>query len=240
MPSRILLVEDDPDIGRLVVTGLEEIGLDVDKVSRISEFESAIGQKTYDLCMVDLGLPDGNGLQLVEDLRRRDGCGIIILSGRSAEIDRIIGLEVGADDYITKPFRMREMVARVRSVLRRVNETKRARSQAGGAPPETGEQVEIAFDGYRLLPASRRLVAPDDSEIHLTTAEFNLFSALVQRRGRVLSRDELMNAVKGRDWESYDRAIDGLVSRLRRKVPSPEGREPYIRTVHGIGYTFSG
>lgn len=239
MTSRILIIEDDPDIRRLVATGLEEIGHEVELVSSISGFEAAIADKAFDLCMVDLGLPDGNGLQLVEDLRRRDGCGIIILSGRSAEIDRIVGLEVGADDYITKPFRIREMVARVRAVLRRVNEAKRGRTQPDGGVDETAGQEEIAFDGYRLKPASRRLFAPDGREVHLTTAEFNLFLALVQRRGRVLSRDELMNAVKGRDWESYDRAIDGLVSRLRRKVPPPEGREHYIRTVHGVGYTFS-
>ncbi|PQO22279.1 DNA-binding response regulator [Rhodobacteraceae bacterium WD3A24] len=237
MKSRIVLVEDDPDAAELVGTGLRDDGYDVTRVSSMAEFEAAGCGTACELCIVDLGLPDGNGLQLVQDLRKRTDCGIIILTGRSADVDRIIGLEIGADDYITKPFHVRELLARVHAVLRRV----RAVRQGGqGQLAETEEDPgAITFDGYRFSPAARRLFAPEGHEVRLTSAEFSLFAALLENRGRVLSRDQLMNAIKGREWESYDRAIDGLVSRLRRKVPRPGSSRHYIRTVHGIGYSFT-
>ncbi|MBC7156277.1 MAG: response regulator transcription factor [Rhodobacteraceae bacterium] len=242
MKKRIIVLDDEPEIVRLIESGLEDDGYDVVSVQTIAAFEKAVAAQTFDLHIVDLGLPDGNGLQVIQNLRRGGDCGIIILSGRGSETDRVVGLEVGADDYITKPFRVRELVARVHAVLRRTAApgTAVAEAAAAAAPEPAAQAAQHSFDGYRLDPAARQLFGPDGAEIALTTSEFNLLAALLERRGQVLNRDQLMNAVKGRDWEVYDRAVDGLVSRLRHKIPRAGGQSHYIRTVHGVGYAFSG
>ncbi len=243
----LLLLDDEDQIASLLVDALSLDGCDVTTVTTIADFQAQQANQNFDLYLVDLGLPDGNGLSLIQGLAQDPTCGVIILTGRAEETDRVVGLEIGADDYITKPFRVREVVARVHAVLRRTQPKPRAqRSEefdaepaSSVAQPANGEADSIEFDGYKLDLGAWLLYAPDGSEVTLTTAEFNLLSALLQHRGQVLSRDQLMNAIKGRDWESYDRAVDSLVSRLRNKVPAPEGRSHYIRTVHGIGYAFS-
>ena len=236
----VILLDDDIQISRLLDEALSEDGCDVRLVRTIAEFQRAQADQHFDINIVDLGLPDGNGLSLIQELAQDPSCGVIILSGRAAETDRVVGLEIGADDYITKPFRVREVLARVHAVLRRLQKHPAASVHPVGAA-EPGEELggTIHFDSYKLDLGARLLYGPDGSEIALTTAEFNLLAALLHRRGQVLNRDQLMNAIKGRDWESYDRAVDSLVSRLRRKVPPPGGRSHYIRTVHGIGYAFS-
>ncbi|MFB9151595.1 response regulator [Roseovarius ramblicola] len=234
----VLLLDDDAQISRLLDEALSEDGCNVVLATSIARFRQMQAEQRFDIYIIDLGLPDGNGLSLIQELAQDPSCGVIILSGRAAETDRVVGLEIGADDYITKPFRVREMLARVHALLRR---TTKHRSMQPVASPEarsaSGDVID--FDGYKLDLGARLFFAPDGREITLTTAEFNLLAALLRHRGQVLSRDQLMNAIKGRDWESYDRAVDGLVSRLRNKVPVPEGRSHYIRTVHGIGYAFS-
>ena len=237
---RVLLLDDDDQISRLLDEALSEDGCDVLVVRTIGEFLQKQADQSFDIYIVDLGLPDGNGLSLIQDLSKDSSCGVIILSGRAAETDRVVGLEIGADDYITKPFRVREVLARVHAVLRRLQKRPAAPTHpAGSSEPGAELGGSIHFDGYKLDLGARLLYGPDGSEIALTTAEFNLLAALLHHRGQVLSRDQLMNAIKGRDWESYDRAVDSLVSRLRSKVPAPEGSSHYIRTVHGVGYAFS-
>lgn len=237
---KVILLDDDDQISRLLDAALSEDGCDVLIVRTIAEFRQKQADQSFDIYIVDLGLPDGNGLSLIQDIAQEPSCGVIILSGRAAETDRVVGLEIGADDYITKPFRVREVLARVHAVLRRLQKPPAAQTHpAGSSGPGPASAETIDFDGYRLDIGARLLYGPDGGEITLTTAEFNLLAALLRHRGNVLDRDQLMNAIKGRDWESYDRAVDSLVSRLRRKMPAPEGRSHYIRTVHGIGYAFS-
>lgn len=250
MKPRLLIVDDDPDILKLLDAALSDEGYDITTTASATEFREAARSGQFELFLIDVTLRDGNGFSLVKELRQSSDCGIILLTGRSSETDQVVGLEIGADDYVTKPFRIRELAARVNAVHRRT--ARLGASPAGTAlgstvavtaePPmvdPAAESSEITFDDYRLNSGARRLCKADGAEIDLTTAEFELLLALLRRRGQVLTRDQLMNAIKGRDWESYDRAIDGLVSRVRRKVPRAGGGSPYIRTVHGIGYSFA-
>lgn len=251
MKPRLLIVDDDPDILTLLSTALGDEGFDITTTTNAADFRAAAQSGTFELFLIDVTLRDGNGFSLVKELRRFTERGIILLTGRTSETDHVVGLEIGADDYVTKPFRIRELAARVNAVHRRTARRDTPAPQsidmptvaadvptlAEPAPPSA--QPDILFDGYRLSESSRRLWNAAGEEIEMTTAEFELLLALLRRRGQVLSRDQLMNAIKGRDWESYDRAIDGLVSRVRRKIPRAGGGSPYIRTVHGIGYSFA-
>jgi len=238
--ARVLILDDEDQIAKLLEVALTEDGCDVCTVGTISEFQDEQARQIFDIYIIDLGLPDGNGLTLIQELSRDPACGVIILSGRGAETDRIIGLEIGADDYIAKPFQLRELVARVHAVLRRTQKHRIAQQELARDPDSTPDTTStIQFDDFRLDLGARLLFAPDGEEIELTTAEFDLLEALLKRRGQVLSRDQIMNAIKGRDWQTHDRAVDGLVSRLRGKIPAPTGRSHYIRTVHGVGYAFS-
>jgi two-component system torCAD operon response regulator TorR len=231
----VLIVDDERDILELLHIGLSSEGFDIHGVTNVADFMARYGELKPDLCMVDVTLPDGNGFSLVKQLRQTDDIGIVILTGRGSETDHVLGLELGADDYITKPFRIREVAARLNAVLRRSARQPQAEQQT-----DTETSADFEFDGYRLVLDTRTLYGRDGQEIELTTAEFNLLVAFLTHRKPVLSRDQSLNIVKGRDWESYDRAVDGLVSRLRRKLPVEAGRSHYIKTIHGIGYAFHG
>lgn len=233
----ILIVDDERDILELLDIGLSSEGFDVNGATTVADFLSKYGTLKPDLCIIDVSLPDGNGFGLVKQLRQESDVGIVMLTGRGSETDHVLGLELGADDYIMKPFRIREVAARLNAVLRRTARTPPdTPDTTAKAGMQTGADYE--FDGYRLMVDARTLYGRDGQEIELTTAEFNLLFAFLTHRRQVLSRDQILNAVKGRDWESYDRAVDGLVSRLRRKLPVAKGRSHYIKTIHGIGYAF--
>lgn len=233
----ILAVDDEKDILLLLDQVLSREGFRVITARNISEFWARNAEERVDLYLVDLSLPDGSGFNLVREIRRQSSKGVIILTGRGSETDHVVGLEIGADDYVTKPFHSRQLVARVNAVLRR---TGAEQVSLFPVKPEGNERVvEFEFDGYRLSVSARQLWTAEGLEIELTTSEFELLTALVRRRGQVLSRDQIMNAIKGRDWESYDRVVDGIVSRLRRKIPVNQRKSHYIRTVHGVGYSFS-
>ncbi|MFV0492093.1 MAG: response regulator [Pseudorhodobacter sp.] len=236
---RILAVDDENAILELLEAALVREGYDVDCVSSASEFREKMARHSYDICIIDLTLQDGNGLNLIREMRPASQAGIIILTGRGSETDQVVGLEIGADDYVTKPFRPRELAARVNALHRRSAALIAAASARAG-PMSHQPVVDHEFDGYRVSSAARQIWSPDDEEVTLTTAEFSVLLVFLERRGRVLSRDQIMTLAKGRDWESYDRAIDGLVSRLRKKVPKPSGQGHYIRTVHNVGYVFGG
>lgn len=237
----VLVLDDEAEILKLLKTALTEAGYDVLTAASVREFEEIADQRHVDVYLVDVGLPDGNGFSLVRDLRPKTDSGIILLTGRDNETDHVVGLELGADDYVTKPFRPRELCARVGAVHRRTGRS-RAAAAAGrpaAAPGDCMAAPDHEFDGYRVYLSARRVIDQKGGEIDLTTAEFELLSALLHRRGQVLSRDQIMTQIKGRTWESYDRAIDGLVSRLRRKLPAPSRPNHFIRTVHGVGYSFT-
>ncbi|MBC7738685.1 MAG: response regulator transcription factor [Candidatus Saccharibacteria bacterium] len=241
MKAKILAVDDEPEILALVEAALENEGFDVFTALSVSDFRNLNAEHTFDIYLIDVGLPDGSGFSLVKELRKGSDAGILLLTGRSSETDQVVGLEIGADDYVTKPFRLRELAARVNAVYRRsAVQTDASPAQPDRVEPPEFSGIDFTFDGYKLSMSGRRLWGPDGAEIVLTTAEFDLLAALLKRRGQVLDRDQLMNAMKGRDWESYDRAIDGLVSRLRRKIPAINRATHYVRTVHGVGYSFNG
>jgi two-component system phosphate regulon response regulator OmpR len=186
-----------------------------------------------DLILLDLGLPDEDGLTLARDIRAMSKTAIIIISGRADDVDRIVGLEVGADDYISKPFNLREVLARVKSVLRRTQTgTVAVREAAEG-------EALLHFDDWVLDPDRRELTAPGGENIQLTTGEFELLSVFVNNAGRVLTRDFLMDQTRGRTWETFDRAIDAQVTRLRRKLGDDGANPTRIKSVRGVGYLFT-
>ncbi|NIA71443.1 response regulator [Pelagibius litoralis] len=190
-----------------------------------------------DLILLDVVMPGEDGLALARELRKKRSLPIIMLTGKGEMVDRVVGLEVGADDYIVKPFYLREVLARIRTVLRRCAP---AAVQAEATPP-LGHHEEtdcVAFDKWTFDLVKRELRAKDGSLLPLTTGEFDLLSAFVRNPNRVLSRDQLMDSVRGRDWTPYDRSIDTLVGRLRKKIEADPSQPKLIKTVRGIGYTF--
>ncbi|WP_337269918.1 response regulator transcription factor [Oryzifoliimicrobium ureilyticus] len=222
----ILIVDDDHEIRSLLSRYLEELGFRVSTASNLRGCNDALNRRQPDLLVLDVMLPDGSGLDLCRDLRgRRPRVPVILLTALKEDIDRILGLEIGADDYLGKPFNPRELAARIRAVLRRVNEA---------SFPEP-EQRRYQFADMTLDPQLRRVTREDGNVIALTGAEFDLLKAFLERAGRLLSRDQLLDLTQGRDREPADRSIDVLMSRLRRKL-GETAEDPIFRTVRNGGY----
>ena len=216
------MVEDEPGIARLVHDYLVRAGFAVVRASSAGEALAAARSSTPALVVLDLGLPDRDGLDVVRDLRDSIDVPIVILTARGDETDRVVGLELGADDYVVKPFSPKELVARVRAVLRRTA----ARTTASGVV----EALDLVID------VPRRRVTVADRSIELTATEFVLLETLAREPGRVFTRGQLLDAVHGVSFESYERAIDAHVKNLRRKIEPTRGTPRYIETVHGVGY----
>ena len=230
-PAHILLVDDDAEIGALVSRYFGSQGLRVSVAGSAGGMRTAMEETRVDVVLLDLGLPDGEGLDLLRELRERWRGPLIIVSGRGESVERVVGLELGADDYVTKPFDLRELLARVRSVLRRA-------SEASATPPgETAQGYEFA--GMRLETPTRRLTRPGGEVIDLTSGEFELLLVLLRRSHQVLTRDQLMTATHGREAGPYDRAIDVQIGRLRRKLESDPTRPQLIKSIRGAGYLFA-
>ena len=229
----LLVVDDHAEIRQLVQRYLGDHGYRVSTAASGVEMQRLLTDAAIDLIVLDLMMPGEDGLTLCRHLRAGPDAGIpvIMLTAMGEETDRIIGLEMGADDYLAKPFNPRELLARIKAVLRRTGD---ARARPTGARPE-----QIRFLGWTLLPGARELIDPEQTLVPLSTAEFALLMALVSRPGRVLSRDQLLDLARGRDARVFDRAIDTLVSRLRRKL-GDQPREPQIiKTIRGDGYLFA-
>lgn len=239
--ARILVVDDDPDVREVVEDCLEGDGYDVAPVSTATEAMKTLDDGDIDLAIVDLGLPDQDGLSLTREIKSRSGIGIIILSGRSDTTERVIGLEVGADDYVTKPFDPRELLARVRSLLRRLEPRDGAGAPAaGGVADGTDLGAETyVFEGWSLNPATMKVVAPDGSEPRLSSSEFGLLQAFVEHPNRVLSRDQLLDMTRGNDMPAFDRSIDVQITRLRKKIELDPKNPAFIKTVRNRGYLFA-
>lgn len=227
----VLVLEDDADLRVEICDALSEDGLSVHGYGTVQSFMTQFSRSQPDIVVMDLGLPDGKGSDVIRELRSKSDVGILVLSGRRDEADRIIALEYGADDFVVKPCSPRELLARITAISRRTSH--KMRDDAGYGP----QQVEFA--GYALNLASMELRNPEGIVISLTTAEFDLLNLFVQRPQRVLTRQQITELLRGEDWSGYDRAIDGLVSRLRKKIPSTEHEEHPLKTIHGTGYLFA-
>ncbi len=231
----ILVLEDEPATRAMLATLMEAEGFKVSQAESGAKAHELIQQYRFDLVLLDLNLPDDDGLYIARELRAKSDVGIIMLTSRKEDIDRVIGLEMGADDYVTKPFFPRELVARVKNLLRRLSGPRTAGRRMEGPP---GSEVRH-FDGWEMDLAKRSLINPQGVEISLTRAEFDLLTALVNSAGRVLSRDQLLDAIGSQFWTPVDRTIDVLVSRLRRKMETDPKSPAMILTSHGYGYKFA-
>jgi two-component system OmpR family response regulator len=219
----VFIVDDEPEIGNLLLDALLQFEMEGKVFSTASQMLIALGLETPDACIVDLGLPDMEGMALINEIRRRSSVPIIVLSARGHSTDRVMGLELGADDYVVKPFDPREVVARIRSILRRSSDQ---------APVKAS--VDCArFEGWTYQPASHCLTSPEGEETFLSTGEATLLEALLRAPKRVLSRDYLLEH-GGRD-ESLDRSIDVRISRIRKKL-NRKNEPAHIRTIYGSGY----
>lgn len=228
--TTILVVDDDLRLRDLLKRYLVEQGFEVEALADGSEIEQRLLSRPFDLIVLDLMLPGLDGLTLCRNLRANNNfTPIIMLTAKGDEVDRIIGLEMGADDYLPKPFNPRELVARIHAILRR-----RAVVPPGG--PTATEEI-VRFGPYVLNLATRSLSSKDKT-ITLSTGEFALLKTLVTHPGQPLSRDALMNLSKRRDYEVFDRSIDVQISRLRRLIEDEQARPKYIQTVWGFGYVF--
>ncbi|MFT8719162.1 response regulator [Acetobacter sp.] len=228
----ILIVDDDREIRDLLSKFLERNQMRITSVRDAREAKRVWEQGHYHLVVLDLMLPGESGLDLARWLRGQDNVPIIMLTAMNEETDRIIGLELGADDYVTKPFNPRELLARIRAVLRRVHET----NEPGG----TGAEIKtFVFSGWVLELARRRLLNPEGAEVSLTGGEYDLLLALLERPNRVLTRDMLLDLLRGRQAGPFDRAIDVAVSRLRKKLEDNGRNAQLIKTVRGGGYVLA-
>jgi two-component system OmpR family response regulator len=231
----ILVVDDDREIRDLLSKFLERQGMRVSAARDAREARRLWPLGRYHLVVLDLMLPGETGLDFARWLRSKEDVPIVMLTAMAEETDRIVGLELGADDYVAKPFNPRELLARIRAVLRRSGGEGSGGPGAGKDPPARA----IRFAGWTLEPGRRRLLNPDGAEVPLTGGEYELLQVLVERPNRVLTRDMLMDLLRGRQAGPFDRAIDVAVSRLRRKLED-DGRNPtLIKTVRGGGYVLS-
>jgi two-component system OmpR family response regulator len=228
-PPTIVLVEDDPALRTLTTRALQEHGYLVRPAASAPEMWLAMEAGPVDLVLLDIMLPGTDGIELCRKLRQQSNVPIIFVSARGSETDRVVGLELGADDYLAKPFGTRELTARIRAVLRRVD-----------APRETKdrEQGLITFDGWTVNLPRRELRAPSGAVVDLTGAEFDLLTSLLDHAGRVIARERLIELSRTRMGDSTDRSVDVLISRLRRKLSMDDGPPPIV-TVRGVGYMFN-
>jgi two-component system OmpR family response regulator len=227
MDKRILVIDDDQEIRTLLADYLERNGFRVSTLPDGSELVRVLEERAIDLLVLDLMLPGVDGLTLCRDLRSRSRVPVLILSARAEDVDRIVGLEMGADDYLAKPFHPRELLARIRAILSRTDRV--------DATPMVSE---YRFDGFRLDVMRRVLIREDSSRVSLSGSEFELLAIFLARPNRVLSRDMLVELTQGREAPAYDRSIDVRVSRLRQTLG--DNREPkLLQTVYGEGYVLA-
>lgn len=227
--SHLLVVDDDLGIRELLSRYLAEQGFRVSTVEDGTTMDAWLAENTADLVILDLMLPGEDGLSLARRLRSEHQLPIIMISARGEEVDRIVGLEVGADDYLAKPFNPRELLARIRAVLRR-----------NWPVTDAEESVDDKFTfGPFVLDVTKRVLYRDSTEVELSRAEFELLSVLVKHPNRVLSRDFIMECLSGIDRDPFDRSIDVRVTRLRHKIEDDPAQPQFVRTVWGIGYQFT-
>lgn len=225
----ILVVDDDQDITTLLSDYLERFGFTVHVAGDGNGMREHIARQAMDMVVLDVMLPGSDGLTLAREVRQHSRVPIIMLTARTGTHDRVVGLELGADDYMGKPFEPRELVARINTVLRRIPAGRTA------LPPDEGV---VRFDGWELRRDERRLTSPDGLVVPLSNAEYRLLTTFLSMPRRIFTRDQLMERARGRAMENFERSIDLLVSRLRQKLSDDPRAPSMIRTVRGAGYVF--
>jgi DNA-binding response OmpR family regulator len=229
--QHIAVLDDDVDITALLARYLEGQGYRVTQLHTGAALVALMANDPPSLVLLDLGLPGEDGFTIARQLREHWNCGLVIVTGRGDAVDKVVGLEVGADDYITKPFDLRELLARCKAVLRRVALPSVASAGTVEAPQR------MVFEGWRLDTAARRLMGPE-GDVELTTGEYELLHTFLRHAGRVLSRDFLLEQTRGREAGPYDRTIDVQVARLRKKLETDPEKPQIIKSVRGAGYIF--
>lgn len=230
MDKHVLVIEDEPKIARLIELHLKDLGCSVELAGTARAGFEALRARPADLVVLDLMLPDRDGLDVCRELRaKKDYVPILILTARSSELDRVLGLELGADDYLTKPFSVRELVARVKAIFRRVEALSDRDKEPGREP--------IEVEGLTIDPAKRR-VEVDGQPVHLTAKEFDLLLQFARHPGRVFTRSELLDLVWGYTAGCYEHTVNSHINRLRSKIERDPSKPFYVRTVWGVGYSF--
>lgn len=224
---QLLLVDDEASLREPLADYLSRQGFDVTQAESAAKARSVLLDTTPDLVLLDIMMPGEDGISLCRHLVEAKNLPVIFLTAKGEAMDRIVGLEIGADDYVVKPFEPRELVARIRSVLRRANK---------GSTPARDEDAHYEFDGWLLDPLKRRLTDPEGTVVPISSAEFRLLMALLDHPKQVMDRDKLLDMVQGREAHLFDRAVDNQVSRLRRKVEEDSRDPKLIQTVWGGGY----
>ncbi|HEY2255095.1 MAG TPA: response regulator [Variovorax sp.] len=239
LSTRILIVDDDIGIRGLMSSFLQKHGFQVDTAATVAQMRETLAAQAYALIVLDVMMPGEDGLSALRELQKSGGPPVIMLSAVGTDVDRIVGLEIGAEDYLAKPCNPRELLARIRTVLRRVS-TPTAPAAAGSGAPAADDDSEILhFDGWRLDLAARVLSDPKGQVVALSDGEFRLLRTFVLNPRRVLARDRLLDHALGAGSEAFDRAIDVQISRLRRKLSAGAERANLIRTVRNEGYMFT-
>jgi two-component system phosphate regulon response regulator OmpR len=229
-PAHIVVVDDDEDVRSTVSEYLRRNGLSVSEADGGDALRAIMSARPIDLALLDINMPGDDGLTLAREIRSCGEAGIIMLTAKSDDIDRIVGLEIGADDYVTKPFNPRELLARVRSVLRRS-------ARGGEAPATMGREVQMGK--CRLNLDSRKLYEADGTEVPITAMEFDLLKCFAEHPRRVLTRDQLLDLAHNKEMEAFDRSIDTRITRIRRKIERDPSKPECLKTVRGAGYVFN-
>lgn len=240
-PLRVLVVDDDADVRELIRDYLSDQGYEVVDADGAAAARALLGERAPHIALLDVGLPGEDGLSLARHIREHYDIGIIMVSGAGETVDRIVGLEVGADDYVSKPFDPRELRARLKSVLRRYQ---RGDGNGNGETKQSAAAVDsvatrrVSVGACQLDLDTRQLFDAQGGETPLTSMEFELLKVFVERPNRPLSRDQLLTLTQNRDWDPYDRSIDIRIARLRRKIECDPDNPQLIRTLRGVGYMF--
>jgi len=228
--GKILVVDDEPDICTIVEFILNDAGYEVVTHGRGDGVIEIVQERKIDLVVLDLGLPGVDGLTLTRSLKERMDVGVIIVSGRGDATEKVIGLEIGADDYMSKPFEPRELLARVRSVMRRLEKTEES---------QKNETTVHGFEGWKLDVMVRSVTSPSGQPVGMSSGEFNLLRAFVEHPNRVLSRDRLLDFTHDTDAPAFDRSVDVQIARLRKKIEPDPQNPSFIKTVRNAGYIFA-
>ena len=235
--SHIAVLDDEIDITQLLANYLQSHGFRVTQLHNGPSLMALMDSDPADLVLLDLGLPGEDGFSIARRMRENWRCGLVIVTGRGDAVDKVVGLEVGADDYVTKPFDLRELVARVKAVLRRLApDPAQAPGAAAPAAPAPAASDRLRFAGWQLDLAARSLANPQGQNVPLTGGEFDLLCAFARHPGRVLSRDFLLEQTRGREASPFDRTIDVQVGRLRKKIEADPDEPQIVKSVRGAGY----